>query len=186
MGRSGTGLGMTVVWGTVKDHDGHIDVFSEQGKGTTFKLLFPATREGLKKKDVSPSLMEIMGNGESVLVVDDVREQRDLAGSILKRLGYHVTAASGGDEAVKLVMSGETFDLIILDMIMHDGIDGLETYKQIRKIIPNQKAIIVSGFSETGRVKNAQHLGAGAYVKKPYSLDRIGSAVKDELQKLNG
>ena len=183
MGRSGTGLGMTVVWGTVKDHDGHIDVFSEEGKGTTFKLLFPATREGLKKKAVSPSLIEIMGNGESVLVVDDVREQRDLASSILNRLGYNVTVASGGEEAVKLVTSGATFDLIILDMIMHDGIDGLETYKQIRDIKPNQKAIIVSGFSETGRVKDAQHLGAGAYVKKPYLLDRIGSAVKDELRR---
>ncbi len=183
MGRSGTGLGMTVVWGTVKDHDGHIDVFSEEGKGTTFELLFPATREGLKKKDVSPSLIEITGNGESVLVVDDVREQRDLASSILDRLGYHVTVASGGEEAVKLLKSGATFDLIILDMIMHDGIDGFETYKQICESKPNQKAIIVSGFSETGRVKEAQHLGAGAYVKKPYSLERIGSAVKDELRK---
>jgi len=75
------------------------------------------------------------------------------------------------------------FDLIVLDMIMHPGIDGLETYKQIREVIPNQKAIIVSGFSETVRVKDAQHLGAGAYVKKPYLLDRIGSAVKDELRK---
>ena len=183
MGRSGTGLGMTVVWGTVKDHDGHIDVFSKEGEGTTFKLFFPATREGLKKKDASPTLIEIMGNGESVLVVDDVREQRDLANSILQRLGYNVTVASGGEEAVKLVTSGERFDLIILDMIMHDGIDGLETFKQIREIKPNQKAIIVSGFSETGRVKNAQHLGAGAYVPKPYLLDRIGSAVKDELRK---
>jgi len=183
MGRSGTGLGMTVVWGTVKDHDGHIDVFSEEGQGTNFKLLFPATREGLKKKEASPSLIEIMGNGESVLVVDDIQEQRDLAGSILQRLGYNVTVASGGEEAVELVTSGERFDLIILDMIMHDGIDGLETFKQIREIKPNQKAIIVSGFSETGRVKDAQHLGAGTYVKKPYLLDRIGSAVKDELQK---
>ena len=183
MGRSGTGLGMTVVWGTVKDHDGHIDVFSEEGKGTTFKLFFPATNEGFKKKDASPTLIEIMGNGESVLVVDDVREQRDLANSILQRLGYNVTVASGGEEALKLVTSGERFDLIILDMIMHDGIDGLETFKQIREIKPNQKAIIVSGFSETGRVKNTQQLGAGAYVPKPYLLGRIGSAVKDELRK---
>jgi len=183
MGRSGTGLGMTVVWGTVKDHDGHIDLVSDEGKGTTFKLLFPATRQGLKKKEASPTLMEIMGNGESVLVVDDVQEQRDLAGSLLKRLGYNVTSASQGEEAVNLVKSGEMFDLIVLDMIMHPGIDGLETYKQIREVNPNQKAIIVSGFSETVRVKDAQHLGAGAYVKKPYLLDRIGSAVKDELRK---
>jgi PAS domain S-box-containing protein len=183
MGRSGTGLGMTVVWGTVKDHDGHIDIFSEEGKGTTFELLFPTTREGRKTKDAAPSLIEITGNGESVLVVDDVREQRDLASSILNRLGYHVTVASGGEEALNMLTSGATYDLIILDMIMHDGIDGLETYKRIRENKPNQKAIIVSGFSETDRVKDAQHLGAGAYVKKPYSLERIGSAVKNELRK---
>ena len=186
MGRSGTGLGMTVVWGTVKDHDAHIDVFSEEGKGTTFKLMFPATRDGLKKKKPSPSLAEIMGSGESVLVVDDVQEQRDLACSILIRLGYKVTAASGGEESVKLIRSGKNFDLVILDMIMLDGIDGLETYRQIREFKPSQKAIIVSGFSETERVKDAQHLGAGAYVRKPYLLDRIGSAVKDELRKLIG
>jgi len=183
MGRSGTGLGMTVVWGTVKDHDGHIDVFSEAGQGATFNLWFPATRQGLKKKAASPSLIELMGNGESILVVDDLQEQRNMASSMLQRLGYHVTVVSGGEEAVNLFTSGATFDLIILDMIMHDGIDGLETYKQIHKIKPDQKAIIVSGFSETGRVKDAQHLGAGAYVRKPYLLDRIGSAVKDELRR---
>lgn len=183
MGRSGTGLGMTVVWGAVKDHDGHIDVFSEKGKGTTFELLFPATREGLKKKAPAPSLIEIMGKGESVLVVDDVQEQRDLACSVLERLGYKVAVASGGEDAVKLVTSGETFDLIVLDMIMHDGIDGLETFRRLREFNPNQKAIVVSGFSETGRVRDAQHLGAGAYVKKPYSLEKIGSAIKDELRK---
>jgi CheY-like chemotaxis protein len=174
---------MTVVWGTVKDHDGHIDVFSEEGKGSTFKLVFPATRDEREQKTACPSLKEIMGNGESVLVVDDVREQRELATGILDRLGYKVTVASGGDEAVKWVAAGQDFDLVVLDMIMHDGIDGLETYKQIRQLKPNQKAIIVSGFSETGRVREAQRLGAGAYVKKPYSLNRIGSAVKAELQK---
>jgi CheY-like chemotaxis protein len=181
MGRSGTGLGMTVVWGTIADHDGHIDVFSETGKGTTFKLIFPATREGLTEKEESVSLRDIKGHGESILVVDDVREQRELASGILTRLGYSVSTASNGEEALKLVTSDDTYDLIILDMIMHPGIDGLETFRQIRKIKPDQKAIIVSGFSETNRVKIAQSLGAGAYIKKPYHLEKLGSAVKDEL-----
>lgn len=183
MGRSGTGLGMTVVWGTVNDHDGYIDVVSEEGKGTTFKLFFPATREGIKPIESSPSLKEMMGNGEVVLVVDDVEEQRDLASSILNRLGYSVCVASHGEEAVALLKSGERFDLILLDMIMSPGIDGLETYKQINACTPNQKTIIVSGFSETDRVKVAQQLGAGAYLKKPYLLEKIGSAVKAELKK---
>jgi PAS domain S-box-containing protein len=183
MGRSGTGLGMTVVWGTVADHDGHIDVVSESGKGTTFNLLFPATREGLTEKAPNRSLRQIMGNGESVLVVDDVQEQRELAGSILTRLGYDVDDAPSGEQALERIKAGQRFDLILLDMIMHPGMDGLETYKQLRAITPNQKTIIVSGFSETSRVKHAQSMGAGAYVKKPYLLDRIGAAVKDELKK---
>jgi len=182
MGRSGTGLGMTVVWGSVNDHDGHIDVVSQEGKGTTFKLLFPATREGLKKEKKSLSIAEIMGNGESLLVVDDVKEQRELASSILERLGYTVRVASHGEEAVNFIKSGKIFDLIILDMIMYPGIDGLETFRRIRQIKPDQKAIIVSGFSETDRVKDTQQLGAGAYVRKPYLLDRIGIAVMEELR----
>ena len=101
MGASGTGLGMTVVWGTLDDHDGTIDVVSEEGKGTTFRLFFPATREAPITKEPSSSLTEIMGNGESVLVVDDVKEQRDLASSILNRLGYRVSVAPNGEEAVK-------------------------------------------------------------------------------------
>lgn len=183
MGRSGTGLGMTVVWGTVVDHDGHIDVISEVGKGTTFEMIFPATKEGIKEHEASVSIKDITGNGESILVVDDVREQRHLASSILTRLGYSVSTASSGEAAVALVKSGDTWDLVILDMIMHSGIDGLETYRQIRKIKPDQKAIIVSGFSETNRVRNAQFLGAGAYIRKPYHMEKIGMAVKAELNK---
>ena len=79
MGRSGTGLGLAVVWGTVKDHLGYINVESEEGKGTTFTLYFPVTREEISPEEVSVSASEYMGNGESILVVDDVKEQRELA-----------------------------------------------------------------------------------------------------------
>ncbi|UCG66088.1 MAG: response regulator, partial [Deltaproteobacteria bacterium] len=74
-------------------------------------------------------------------------------------------------------------DLLVLDMIMDPGIDGLETYKRILKLHPHQKAIIVSGFSETRRVKEAQKLGAGSYVKKPYTLNKLGTAIKNQLSK---
>ncbi len=78
-----------------------------------------------------------------------------------------------------------TVDLMVLDMIMDPGIDGLETYRRVLEINPKQKAIIVSGFSETERVKKAQEIGAGAYVRKPYILEMIGLAVKGELLKVN-
>jgi signal transduction histidine kinase/ActR/RegA family two-component response regulator len=182
MGRSGTGLGMTVVWGTVHDHNGHIEVNSTLGKGTTFKMLFPATAKALQKNAPSISIDDLMGKGESILVVDDVKEQRDLASGILSRLRYKVQVASSGEEAVALVKKGGDFDLVILDMLMHPGMDGLETYRQLLKIKSTQHAIIASGFSETNRVKEAQNIGAGRYVRKPYTLTSIGFAVKDEIK----
>ncbi len=179
MGRSGTGLGMAVVWGTVKDHNGYIDVESTEGKGTTFKLYFPVTRAEAKKEE-SASLEACMGNGERVLVVDDVKEQRQIAIMLLTKLGYSVNAVSSGKEAIEYVKTNSP-DLLILDMIMDPGIDGLDTYKEILQLHPGQKAVIASGFSETKRVKKTQKLGAGQYVKKPYTLEKIGLAVKAEL-----
>jgi DNA-binding NtrC family response regulator len=115
-------------------------------------------------------------------VVDDVEEQRVIASKLLKHLGYEVEAVSSGEEAVAFMDSNEA-DLVVLDMIMAPGIDGFETYKQLIARHPAQKAIIASGFSETDRVKKAQHLGAGRYVKKPYTMEKIGIAVKAELAK---
>ena len=182
MGRSGTGLGMAVVWGTVKDHKGYIHVESEVEKGTTFQIYFPITRKEKTVNQKSRELDDYKGNGESILVVDDVKEQREIASKILSQLGYSVRIASSGEEATKLLRN-EAADLIVLDMIMSPGIDGLETYEKIISIQPNQKAIIASGFSETDRVKKAQKLGAGPYVKKPYTIEKIGMAVKAELNK---
>ena len=182
MGRSGTGLGMAVVWGTVKDHKGYIDVQSVEGKGTTFTLYFPMTRKEIARDKSLLSIEDYMGKGESLLVVDDVEEQREIASRILKKLGYSFTTVSSGEEAVDYLKDNSA-DLLILDMIMDPGIDGLETYKRILEFHPGQKALIVSGFSETDRVKEAQRLGAGAYVKKPYLLEKIGLSVRNELDR---
>jgi CheY-like chemotaxis protein len=181
MGRSGTGLGMAVVWGTVKDHKGYINVESTLGKGTTFKLYFPVTRNQKVEDQNSKKLIDYKGNGESILVVDDVKEQREIASKILSQLGYSVKIVSSGEEAIKL-LEKEKVDLIVLDMIMPPGIDGFETYKRIVNKHPKQKAIIASGFTETERVKKVQQLGAGEYVKKPYTIETIGMAVKTELE----
>jgi CheY-like chemotaxis protein len=182
MGRSGTGLGMTVVWGTVKDHNGYIDVESTEGKGTTFTLYFPVTRKESVKDKSLINIEDYMGGGETVLVVDDIEEQREIASVMLKKLGYSVTSVSSGEEAVDY-MKDHSADLLILDMIMDPGIDGLETYRKILELHPGQKAIIASGFSESKRVKQVQKLGSGTYVKKPYLLKKIGIAVRGELDK---
>ena len=182
MGRSGSGLGMSVVWGTVKDHNGYIDVESTEGKGTTFTLYFPVTREELPMDEPHPLIEDYIGNGESILVIDDVKEQREIASGMLKKLGYSVTSVSNGEEAIEY-MKDNSADLLVLDMIMDPGIDGLETYKEILKLHPKQKAVIASGFTETDRVKEAKKLGAGQYIKKPYILEKIGLAVRNELEK---
>jgi PAS domain S-box-containing protein len=182
MGRSGTGLGMAVVWGTVKDHRGYIDLKSTEGKGTTFTLYYPVTRESLQDDQPTAADFEIKGHGETILIADDVEQQRNIASLILNKLEYSVNAVSSGEEAIEYIKNNPT-DLVVLDMIMDPGIDGLETYRKILEYKPDQKAIIASGFSETWRVKEAQRLGAGAYVKKPYTIENIGQAVAAELGK---
>ena len=182
MGRSGTGLGLSIVWGTVKDHDGYIDIRSSAEQGSAFTLYFPVTRERVAEDTAKIPIEQYMGHGESVLVVDDVAEQRQVATVILTRLGYRAAAVSSGEKAVEYLRNNQA-DILILDMIMDPGIDGLETYKRVRENNPKQKAIIVSGFSETERVQEAQALGAGAYVKKPYMMEQVGLSVRDELRR---
>jgi CheY-like chemotaxis protein len=182
MGRSGTGLGLAVVWGTIKDHNGYINVESTEGQGTTFTLYFPVTREEMESEQISVSMSEYTGNGETILIVDDINRQRELASRMLSKLNYSVSSVTSGEEAIEYVKAHKV-DLVVLDMIMDPGIDGLETYEKILKINPRQRAVIVSGFSESDRVKEAQRIGAGAYVPKPYILERLGMAVRTELDR---
>jgi signal transduction histidine kinase/CheY-like chemotaxis protein len=182
MGRSGTGLGMAVVWGTVKDHNGYIDVKSKIDKGTTFTLYYPLTRKELAVDRPHRPIDTFMGKSESVLIVDDIKEQREIATGILSKLGYNVNSVSSGEEAVSYLKKNSV-DLLVLDMIMAPGIDGLETYRKILEFNPGQKAVIASGYSISVRVREARKLGAGAYVKKPYSLENIGFAVRAELDR---
>jgi CheY-like chemotaxis protein len=181
MGRSGTGLGMSVVWGTVKDHEGFFDITTEEGTGTSFVLYFPASRA---EREIPRSVYidDYLGKGESILVIDDAPEQRDLAGRMMQRLGYEVHTADSGEAAVALLKK-ETYDLLILDMIMPPGMNGLETYRQVLTIVPGQKAVIASGYAETERVQETQRLGAGSYIRKPYTLEKIGLAVRSELDR---
>jgi len=180
MGRSGTGLGMAVVWGTVKDHSGYIDIQSEEGHGTAITIYFPVNRQAAGKEERKIYIENFLARGETVLVVDDVADQREIASVMLRKLGYNISAMSSGEEAVEYLRRNSA-NLVILDMIMDPGIDGLETYKKITERYPEQKAIIVSGFAETERVKEAQRLGAGQYIKKPYTLEKIAVAVRTEL-----
>ncbi len=179
MGRSGTGLGLAVVWNVVQDHQGYINVFGDES-GTTFELYFPITREDLWKKDMPLSIDDYKGHGESILVVDDEESQREIFRSMLGILGYSVETVDGGEAAVDYLKE-HPVDLLILDMIMAPGMNGRETYERIKEIHPDQKAIIVSGFAETEEVRTAQQLGAGRYIKKPVQIEKVGLAIQQAL-----
>jgi PAS domain S-box-containing protein len=181
MGRSGTGLGLAVVWNVVQEHNGYIDVISDEN-GTTFELYFPITRDEVSDRKSSVPIKDYKGDGETILVIDDVESQREISCTMLDTLGYKTKAVSSGEEAVEYLKE-HTADLLLLDMIMDPGINGRETYERIVKTHPNQKAIIISGFAETDEVKKTQKLGAGKYVKKPITLEKIGLAVREELEK---
>ncbi|MCP4582929.1 MAG: PAS domain S-box protein [candidate division Zixibacteria bacterium] len=177
MGASGSGLGLSVVHGVLKDHGGYSDVRSEVGQGTEFYLYFPLTDEKISR-DI-PKGGNYKGD-ETILIVDDAWEQREIMTALLSSLNYNVITAVNGRDSLK-ILEKEDADLVILDMIMEKDFDGLDTYREIIKLKPAQKAIVISGFSATDRVKEMQKLGAGAFVKKPFTRNDIGKAVRQEL-----
>lgn len=179
MGRSGTGLGLAVVWNTVQDHGGTIQVKSSSA-GTLFTLNFPVTDGLLTATEPDTQPAELKGNGEKILVVDDEPHQRDVAMSMLTRMGYEVKSVGSGEEAMDYLQD-HLVDLVVLDMLMPPGMNGLQTFQQILRIHPGQKALIVSGFSDNKDVTAAQKIGAGQYIKKPFTYIQLGRAVKKTL-----
>jgi PAS domain S-box-containing protein len=179
MGRSGTGLGLTVVWNTVNDHEGNIFVESSD-KGTVFQLYFPVHTKDILIKIPADLEKSFTGNGEIILVIDDEPYLRNIASQALEALGYKVYTVSSGESAVEFVKETKV-DLLVIDMLMEPGMSGRQTYEEIIKIHPGQKAIIASGFSESEDVKATLFQGAGGFIKKPYSIQQLGRAVKEVL-----
>jgi len=183
LGRSGTGLGLTVVSNTMRDHRGTVRVNSSK-KGTTFLLYFPASSQDVSVARPTPGLEKFMGNGEKILVIDDNPQQRDIARQLLTSLNYVVAVVSSGEEAVAYLRT-RFVHILLLDMLMPPGIDGLQTYQRILAIHPKQKAVIASGFSATRDVKKTVQLGAAAFIKKPYTLEQLGRIMYDALNTCN-
>ncbi|MEZ5357225.1 MAG: PAS domain S-box protein [Candidatus Zixiibacteriota bacterium] len=176
--KRGSGLGMSIVNAVIKDHNGYIDLDTEVGKGTSFYIYLPISRE-----EVTPQEPKILTGGtESILVVDDDETQCMVSSKLLSSLGYTVITVESGEKAIRLIKDNPQ-DLVILDMIMPGGIDGTETYRRILEMYPNQKAIILSGYSELDRVVEAKKLGAGEFVRKPITKHSIAEAVRKELDR---
>ncbi|MDD3816368.1 MAG: cache domain-containing protein, partial [Desulfocapsaceae bacterium] len=180
MGKSGTGLGLSVVWSSVQDHGGAINVDSSD-QGTVFTLYLPATRENVEQREQIADINELRGNGEQILVIDDEKQQREISSSYLTALDYKVGIVDSGEQALEYLKT-HTVDLILLDMIMDPGMNGRQTYEHIINIHPGQKAVIASGFSETEEVKKTLALGASNFIKKPYTFQQIGKAILKALK----
>lgn len=180
MGKRGTGLGLTVVWNTVKEHNGKVFVSSD-GEGTAFFLYFPACPMTDGDRSEPVAMQPASGHGERILVVDDEPHLRDIACQMLQAAGYRVSAVGSGEEAIKAVAE-EPVDLLLIDMLMEPGLNGCETYLRISERHPGQKALIASGFSESEDVKTALRLGASGFINKPYSMDQLCHAVQQALK----
>ncbi len=181
MGRSGTGLGLTVVWNTVRDHGGKILV-EINDKGTCFQLYFPVRKEEGLVCIEEDDMEKFVGHGERILLVDDENQPLDVAREILESFGYTVDTVCSGELAVQFVKDTPV-DLLVIDMLMAPGINGRQTYEEILKLYPGQKAVIASGFSESEDVQATLQQGAGGFVKKPYSMYQLGRAVSGALGK---
>jgi CheY-like chemotaxis protein len=172
----GSGLGLSVVQAIVQDHGGFVDVESVVGEGTTVNVYLPPGRDLPRAEEAQG----VVGGDEAVLIVDDDPLQRRVAGALLENLGYRVETSASGEEAVAYLREHPA-DLVVLDMVMGDGMDGTETYRRIQQLRPGQRAILLSGFAETTRVREALSLGALAHVRKPITLEALGHAVRRAL-----
>ncbi|MBU1565156.1 MAG: response regulator [Proteobacteria bacterium] len=182
LGRSGTGLGMAVVWGTVQDHSGGIAIASEPDKGTTVSVVLPATGDPLTVTlEVGDATQLTMGSGQSILIVDDQEEQRQIALMMCETLNYRPHVVCSGEEALTW-LENQSADLVMLDMIMGSGMDGLQTFKQIRKRLPLQKTMIVSGHALEERIQEALSAGICSYLKKPYSIGQFAGVLAEILK----
>ncbi|CAK8723572.1 hypothetical protein KKHLCK_12990 [Candidatus Electrothrix laxa] len=181
LGRSGTGLGLTMVQNAIIEHNGTIEVNSHE-QGTVFIICLPAAMEGKldtfdNKNDEESMLVE--GSG-SILVVDDNPTMREIAQCILEESGYTVYLAQSGEEAVQFCQ-GQVVDLILLDMLMPPGMNGRQTFEAIRRIHPQQKALLVSGYSEDVEVQKTLEAGCSGFLKKPYSMSQLSRLLKQVM-----
>ncbi len=181
----GTGLGLSLVYGIIKKHGGFIQVYSEPGKGSLFRVHLPAceSADGCAKKDADPVVTA--GSG-TVLVVDDEPLIRDLARDILKRYGYEVIIAEGGAEAVELYRQfNEQISAVLLDMVMPE-MDGREVFRRIRELDPAALVIVSSGYSHDRDADYLLEQGAAGFVQKPYRMVELAQALSEALAQKRG
>ncbi len=177
----GTGLGLAMVYGIVKSHDGYIMCYSEKEKGTTFKAYFPVAETETSELQPEEEIMDISFGNETILIVDDEENLRKIGKEILNKFGYKAFTASSGEAALKTYRKRKNeIDLIIMDLIM-PGMGGKKCLGKIIKIDPDAKIIIASGYSDDEHTKEIFTLGARGFLRKPYDVSQLLKVIRDAL-----
>lgn len=178
-----TALTLTAIQHIAEVHGGYIEIDVKPRFGTEYRIYLPT----LDHEDTADGTSKEWSGTESILILDDNAAEGETAKKLLSGMGYQVEVIASGREAIALFEGGHgaqtTYDLIILDLILGDTLDGIDVYEQILKHCPKQRAIIASGFTEYSRIIEGRRLGLRRYIQKPYEADALGQAVRSELSR---
>jgi PAS domain S-box-containing protein len=177
----GTGLGLAMTFGFVKQSDGHLAVYSEPGMGTTFRLYLPRNEVDAAASAAAPDLGSVAGGDETVLVVEDDARLRLAAGRQLTALGYRVRDAQNAAAALAILARGDRVSLLFTDVVMPGTTDGVDLARQATRLWPDLKVLLTSGFPG---VRGIDNLGAASpfrMLNKPYRRDELAHAVREVL-----
>lgn len=180
-GNRGTGLGLASAYGIIKNHGGIITVYSEKGRGTTFNIYLPASeKEAIKQEKLAEGVLK---GGETILFVDDEEMIIKTGKELLETLGYKVLIAKSGKEVIEIYRAkNEQIDMVILDTVMPD-IGGGEIYDMLKKINPDIKVLLSSGYSMNDEIKEILERGCDGFIQKPFTLKELSRKIRKILDK---